>query len=383
MHVVIADTLPPEIVSSLEALGYRVSANPDLDPSVAVKDADVLVVARSRVTRRVIEAGTRLKAILRAGVGVETIDLVAASERGVTVAHCPGADVHARAEHALGLVLALDRGLGGGRAGALGLRGRTLGLVGFDGAARALQAAAGALGMRVLVWDPALTPALAAEAGVHRADGLDALFSRADIVSLHVPESAGVVVTRERLGKLPAGATLVNVGARGLIDLAALGDALAAGQIRVGIDVYDADDYGDDVPFAADAHPGLIATFRQAGRTHQCDDAVGHAVVRALEVFLSDRVLPDAANLGAGAGPGGATGAGHPRLVVRHRNDPGVLPGIFEALQEQGATIAGVEGRGFEGGVATLLRIELTLPATPTLIDEVAGLAGVLGVEAY
>ncbi len=381
MHVVIADPLPGEIASSLEALGYRVTLSPDSDLASAVKDADVLVVARSRVTRLVIAAGSRLKAIVRAGVGVEPIDVAAASERGIIVGHCPEADVHARAEHVLGLVLALDRRQGS-KLPALGLRGRTLGLVGFDAAARALHVAATALGMRVLVWDPALTPALAAEAGVHRAETIDALFGRAEIVSLHTAESAGVVVTRERLGRLPAGATIINVSARNLIDLAAAKDALAAGQLRVGLDVYDANDYGDDVPFAADAYPGLLVTLRQAGKTRECDEAVAHAVVRALEVFLGERVLPDAANLVSSGAASGARRSGH-QLVVRHGADPGVLPGIFEALQEQGATIVGVDGRSFEGGAAGILRVALALPAQPALIDEIAGLSGVLGVEAH
>lgn len=379
MHVLVADSLPPEIISSLESLGYRVTHAPDADLATAVREADVLVVSRSRVTRRVVESGQRLKAILRAGVGVDTIDVPAASERGIAVAHCPDAHVHARAEHVLGLVLALDRGLGRGVSGAaasLGLRGRTLGLVGFDATARTLAPAATALGMRILVWDPALTPALAAEAGVHRAESVDSVFARADVVSLHPRDgvAAGVLATAERLGRLAAGASLVNITARGLVDLAAAKTALDAGGLRLALDVYDADDYGDDVPFAADAYPGLVVTFRQAGRTREADDAVAHAVVRALELFLSRRELPDAANE--------ATSAARGHVVVRHSADPGVLPAIFEALREHGAAVVTLSGHGFEGGHAGLLRVEVGAAVPPSLVAELEGISGVLGVEA-
>ncbi|MFO0748821.1 MAG: NAD(P)-dependent oxidoreductase [Myxococcota bacterium] len=255
-------------------------------------------------------------------------------------------------------------------------RGRTLGLVGFDATARALVAAATALGMRVLAWDPSLTPALAAESGVHRADAIDMVFARADVVSLHPKEgaAAGVLATAERLARLPAGATLVNVTARGLIDLAAAQEALAAGKLRLGLDAYDANDYGDDVPFAADAYPGLLATFRQAGRTREVDDAVVHAVLRALELFLTRRELPDAANH--------ALELGKAQLVVRHSSDPGVLPAVFEALREHGATVVSMSEHGFEGGHAGLLRLELAAALAPALVEEVEGISGVLGVEA-
>jgi len=382
MHVLIADPLPSEIVSAVESLGYRVTHAPDADLATAVRDADVLVVSKSRVTRRVIDAAERLNAILRAGVGVDTIDVPAASARGIAVAHCPAADVNARAEHALALTLALDRGLVRNAGQALGLRGRTLGLVGFDATAKALGAAASALGMRVLVWDPALTPALAAEAGVHRSDSIDAVFTRAEVVSLHPTDgaAAGVIASEARIGKLAQGATLINVTARGLVDLQAVKNGLEAGSLRFGQDVYDANDYGDDVPFAADAYPGLLATYRAAGKTRAAEDAVAHAVLRALEQFLVQRTMPDATNLGGDSTSRGDGARSH--LVVRHSADPGVLPAVFEALREQSATIVSLGGQSFEGGQAGVVRFELAGAVAPALIEELEEISGVLGVEA-
>lgn len=378
MHVLVADPMTAETRAGLEGLGVMLTYVPDIEPHALAdraKDVDVLIVGRTRVTRRTIEAAERLRAILRAGVGIDTIDLQAASERGVLVADCKDADVAARAELAFGLVLALDRGLHlrGSSIDGLGLRGRTFALLGWDAIAQSLARIAQGFGMRVMVNAKALTPTLAAEAGVHWCESADALFARADVMSLHPEDGTDARATAERIAKLPEGATLVVVTARELVDFEAAKARLAAGSLKLALDVYDQNDYDDDVPFAADAFPGLFASFRAGARTRQVEDAINHQVVSALESYLARRVLPGTKNLGSDQHP--------TTLLVRYRPSPESLSAIFDALKEGGATVLDIDNQSFQGHQASLLRVGLAGPLSTDLREELERIAGVLGLE--
>jgi len=378
MHVLVADQMTEETRAGLEGLGLMLTYAPDIQPNELperAKDVDVLIVGRTRVTRRTIEAAERLRAILRAGVGVDTIDVQAASERGILVADCKDADVAARAELTFGLVLALDRGLHlrGNPLEGQGLRGRTFGLLGWDAIAQSLAKIAQGFGMRVLVSAKGLTGTLAAEAGVHWCDSPDALFGRVDVLSLHPEDGTDARATAERIAKLADGAMLVVVTGRELVDFEAAKVRLAAGTLKLAMDVYDQNDYDDDVPFAADAFPGLFASFRAGGRTHQVEEAINHQVVSALECFLAQRVMLGTKNLGDAKAPS--------TLLIRHKPGPEVLSALFDALKEGGATVVALESHTFEGGQAALLRVGLAAAPSPDLREELERSSGVLGLE--
>ena len=389
MHVLVADPMTAETRAGLEGLGLIVTYAPDIEPQTLPErapDADVLIVGRTRVTRRTIEAGERLRAILRAGVGVDTIDVQAASERGILVADCKDADVSARAELAFGLVLALDRGLhlrgnavegprkdGEAWTEGLGLSGRTFGLLGWDAIAQSLARIAHGFGMRVLVSAKGLTGTLAAEAGVHWCESPDALFGRVDVLSLHPEDGTDARATAARIASLAEGATLVVVTGRDLVDFAAAKARLAAGTLKLALDVYDKNDYDDDVPFAADAFPGLYASYRAGARTRQVEEAINHQVVSALERFLSQRVMLGTKNLGGAKAPS--------TLLIRHKPGPEVLSAVFDALKEAGANVLGLESHAFEGGLAALLRVGLAAAPSVDLRDELERLSGVMGLE--
>jgi len=378
MNVLVADVMTAETRAGLEGLGLMLTYAPDIEPHLLaerMQDVDVLIVGRTRVTRRAIEASARLRAILRAGVGVDTIDVQAASERGVVVADCGDADVSARAELAFGQILALDRGLHRPDAAsqARGLRGQTFGLLGWDGIAQALARIAQGFGMRVLVHAKGLTPTLAAEAGVHWSESADALFARADMLSLHPDDGTDARATAARIANLADGATLVVTTGRGLVDFEAAKARLAAGTLKLAMDAYDHNDYDDDVPFAADAFPGLIATFRTGANTRQVEDAINHQVVSALEKYLAQRVMPGAKNLGGVRAP--------VTLLVVHKPTPEVLSAVFDALKDGGAQITTLESQGFEGGQAALLRVGLASQPSADLREELERLPGIIGLE--
>jgi len=367
VHALIVETLPPGTRPALEALGLQVTERPEITSHTlhgSLSGVDILVVARTRVTRRAIEAGDSLKLIIRAGSGVSTIDVAAASERGVLVSHTAASDAAARCELVLGFALALDRGLHRPAAAtsesALGLNGRTLGLCGFDPAARRLAEVAGALGLRVLVWSPTLTPTLASEVGVHYCPTIDALFRDSEILSLHPEGETGTVLaTDARIAALPEGASLINASRRGLIDLAAARARLAAGTLRLGLDVYDPDDFGDEVPFARDDFPGLLVTHGLDGHTAEAGDATARTVVAHLERFVLTDRIPDCVNLSE-------TRAGAGALIVRYRPGAGALAAIFAALADAGVHPLTVSTESFDGHGAAFVRVAIDRPLTPS-----------------
>lgn len=374
MHVLIADALAPEAIDGLEALGLKVTSKPDLHPDSLpdeVSDVHVLVVTNTRVSRRTIERAPALSLIVRAGDGVDTIDVQAASEHGVFVSHCPGYAASARAELVLGLIIALDRGLtSASGADAGGLHTRTLGICGFGSGAAPLADAARALGMRVIVHSDKLTTTLASEANVRLVDDLDTLFSRSEVLSLHPETSdAGVVGTGERIDRLAGGepAILVNAASPGLLDLSACRSRIEMGTLKLGLDV------------PAEGHalaklPGVLLSGGRATATDQAERALATRVVGILSgYFLEDRV-DDAVNLLARSESPGI-------LIIRHKNRVGSLASILEVLKDQGINVADVSNVLFDSALAASTRLRLTAVPSPDVIDRIQRIESVLQVD--
>lgn len=207
-----------------------------------VRDVDAMIVGLDEVTRRVIEAAKSLRIIAKYGVGVDNIDLEAASEHGIIVTYTPGANAPAVAELTWGLILALARHIvihylrlkGGSLERRTGweLLGKTLGIIGLGSIGREVAKRAKAFGMRVLAYDPYLDQKLAEEHGAELCP-LERVLSESDIVSLHcplTPETEGLLGGRE-LALMKEGALLINTARRGLVDEMALYKALKEGKL--------------------------------------------------------------------------------------------------------------------------------------------------------
>ena len=242
-----------------------VARDEDAGDAVDAIDPSVILVRERAVTRELMTRCPSLKAIVRYGVGVDSIDLDAARERRVYVANVPdyGAE-HEVSDHAVALYLAVARRIvsrdadtrrgvwGVGQAETIhGHRGATLGLVGFGKIARKAREKFMALGFeRCLVSDPALSPAEAAEAGVEACD-VDALCRESDVVSLHAPlnEQTRHVIDARRLALMKPASILVNVSRGGLVDESALAAALSSGALfGAGIDVFENEPPPQDGP---------------------------------------------------------------------------------------------------------------------------------------
>jgi D-3-phosphoglycerate dehydrogenase len=372
MRILVADTFPEERLADLATLGLIVDHRPEVTASdlpAAVRDATVLVVRSKQVAAEVFDGAPALSLVIRAGAGVNTIDVAAASRRGVYVANCPGQNAIAVAELAIGLVLALDRRIPDNvallRAGrwdkkgfseAAGLFGRTLAVAGAGSIGREVILRAKALGMRVVAWSRSLDDAAAKRLGVERAPDLLALARQADYLSLHLAlskETRGIV-SREVLGALRPGAALVNTARAELVDQEALLEAARGGRIRVGTDVFAGEPEKGKADFASELArlPGVYGTHHIGASTAQAQDAIARETVRIAAAFLRSGEVPNCVNV-ARKTPARA------RLVVRHHDKVGVLANVLSLIREAGINVEGMRNVVFEQAQAASASIDL------------------------
>jgi D-3-phosphoglycerate dehydrogenase / 2-oxoglutarate reductase len=392
MNVLIVDKLSPEVVSSLEQLGLQVEVRGDLNAQTlpgAVGATDILVVRSTKVSAATIQAAPRLSLVIRAGAGVDTIDLPAASERGIYVANCPGKNTAAVAELAIGLLLAADRRLvdatlamrnGGWRkkefGKARGLAGRTLGILGFGAIGKAVAQRAAGLGMKLVAWSRSLTLEAAEAQGVGYADSPERLAAVSDAVSIHLaltPETEHLVGARF-LDALRPGAILVNTARGPLVDTVALRAAIAAKGLRVGLDVFEGEPAGGEAEWTdRDLASRVTCTPHIGASTDQASEAVAAEVVRIVELYLRTGHPAGAVNLCAHS-------PAKFRLVVRHLNRVGVLAFVLDGLREEGINVEEMENTIFAGATAACCSMLVDQEPSTTLVESFRSNGDVLHV---
>jgi len=248
------------------------------------RDADGVLTARAPITRRAISAMERCRIIVRYGIGVDTIDVQAATERGIMVANVPDYCLDEVSDHAMALLLMLSRQmipaivLAREDTWAVGkmpplqrLRGQTCGLVGCGRIGSLLAGKVSALGLRVIIHDPYLTEARAREMGAELVS-LDGLLARADFISLHAPlnEKTHHLFGEAAFAKMKKTASIINTARGGLLDEAALLAALDAGKISgAGLDVLESETAVTPVRTALVRHPKMIVTAHTAWLSEQ------------------------------------------------------------------------------------------------------------------
>jgi D-3-phosphoglycerate dehydrogenase len=311
MKIIVADKISPRGVQLFADLGWQV-AQPKADKLVAeLADADGLVVrSATKVTDELLTHAPRVRVVGRAGVGVDNIDLEAATHRGVVVMNTPGGNSTSVAEHALALMLALARSvpqlnaaLHAGRwekSGAAGaeLRGKTLGLVGLGRVGAEVAQRARAFEMRVLAHDPYLSPERAAEWEVQLVP-LAELLAQSDFISLHtgLSDATRGMINAQTIAQMKRGARVINTARGELIDEAALAEGLKSGQLAgAGLDVFAVEPPGDSPLMAM---PNVIATPHVAGSTTEAQEEVGVQIAQQVRDFLADGTIRNAVNLPA------------------------------------------------------------------------------------
>ena len=401
MKVLVADKFEKSGLDGLKAAGCDVVYDPDLKDdalaqAIAKTGADVLVVRSTKVTEPMLEAGG-LALVVRAGAGYNTIDVKAASKRGIYVSNCPGKNSIAVAELAFGLILALDRRIPDNvaelRAGkwnkkeyskAAGLYGRTLALIGIGNIGQEMIRRAAGFGMNVVIWsrrfdaeDRPITDAEARELGIDPFQHQIAIslaptpgeaVARADVISLHVALAPGTrtLVNADLLARMKPGAILVNTARGEVVDHAALAEAVRNRGIRVALDVYANEPASATGDFADPLVqlPGVYGTHHIGASTDQAQEAIAAETVRIIRSFKETGEVPNVVNLCR------RTPASH-MLVVRHRDRPGVLAHVFDHLREGNINVQETENVVFDGAEAAIARINVDAPPDAALLQRI------------
>ena len=391
MKVLVADKFEQSGIDGLKAAGCDVLYQPDLKDEAlaqALRDtgADVLVVRSTAVNATMLEAGS-LSLVVRAGAGYNTIDVAAASRRGIYVSNCPGKNAIAVAELAFALILSLDRRVPDNvadlRAGtwnkkeyskARGLYGRTIGLLGYGNIGQEVARRAHAFGMPVVVWSRRFAtgkdqignepiPMQLAQSPVDVA-------ARADVLSVHLAltsETRGLV-NAAVLDALKPGSYFINTARGEVVDHAALEKAVRERGIRVGMDVFASEPSGATGAFADPlvALPNVYGTHHIGASTDQAQEAIAAETVRIISSYNLTGKVPNVVNLAK------RTPATH-MLVVRHRDRPGVLAHVFEHLRNGNINVQETENVIFEGAQAAVARINLDGAPSNALLESVQG----------
>ena len=313
MNVLIADKFEQTGIDGLKAAGCAVAYEPaagaeGLAAAIARTRPDVLIVRSSKVPAPVLQGAAGVRGIIRAGAGVDNIDVPAATAAGVAVCNCPGMNAVAVAELAIALLLCCDRRVpeqsADARAGrwnkkeyskARGLKGMPLGVVGAGAIGRAVIKRALAFEMNVIAWSRSITRDhardLGAEFGGTDTPALLALAARCDAVSIHLPAtgSTNKLIGAEFLAAMKPGAYLINTSRGSIVDEAALREAVKAKGIRAGLDVYEC------APATPQAEwdnptvrtPGITCTHHVGASTDQAQAAVAEEVVRIVKVYAA------------------------------------------------------------------------------------------------
>jgi D-3-phosphoglycerate dehydrogenase / 2-oxoglutarate reductase len=393
MKVLIADKFEQSGIDALQAAGCEVLFQPDLKDAtlaeaLAATKAEVLVVRSTKVTEAILEA-SELSLVVRAGAGYDTIDVKAASRRGIFVSNCPGKNSVAVAELAFGLILALDRRIPDNvaelRAGkwnkkefskSRGLHGRTLGILGFGSIGQEMAKRAQAFGMNIAVWseigiqvakdgiptDMPLLVRLRPSTGAPMEPNVKVCATPAevaaccDILTVHLAlnDTTRGLLNADVLGKLKPGSYFVNTARGEVVDYKALEAVVREKNIRVGVDVYakePATPSGDFVDPLTQL-PNVYGTHHIGASTDQAQEAIAAETVRIVQTYLETGRVPNVINLSR------KTPATH-ILVVRHLDKPGVLADVFDRLRESGINVQETENIIFADAEAAVARVSL------------------------
>jgi D-3-phosphoglycerate dehydrogenase len=356
MKVLISENLSGAGIERLRE-HLEVDVRTDLSPEEleeVIGDYDALVVrSATRVDAALLERAENLKVIGRAGVGLDNVDVDAATKQGVLVVNAPQSNVLSAAEHTMALLLAQARNVPQAHNALVGgawererwqgveLHGKTLGIVGLGRVGALVAQRASAFGMRIVAFDPYIAPARAAQMGVELVEKMEEICERADFITIHLPktpETVGIIGERE-LALVRPGARIVNTARGGLIAEDALLQALKDGRVAgASIDVFEDEPVTEHPLFGL---PNVVVTPHLGASTAEAQDKVGLAIAEQLLLALRGDFVPYAVNVDVGSDI--------PEAVRSYLHLGERLGRVAVAL-----TGAGIEGLRFEyhGGIA-------------------------------
>ncbi len=313
--VLIAEELSPAAVAQLESdfTVRQVNGADRAELLPALADADAVIVrSATRVDAEALAHAPRLRVVARAGVGLDNVDVEAATKAGVMVVNAPTSNIVSAAEHAVGLLLAVARNVPQAAASlkagewkrsaftGVELQGKVLGILGLGRIGVLVAERLASFGMQVVAYDPYVPAARAAQLGVRLAS-LDELLAEADFITVHLPRNAETVglIGDKELHQVKPGLRIVNAARGGIVDEHALVLALKDGRVAgAGIDVFSTE------PATANpllAIPSVVATPHLGASTDEAQEKAGTQVARSVRLALAGEFVPDAVNVQGGA----------------------------------------------------------------------------------
>jgi D-3-phosphoglycerate dehydrogenase len=312
VKVLISDKLSPAAIAIFKDRGVEVDVKTGLTPAelrAIIGDYDGLAIrSATKVTREVLEVAPKLKVVGRAGIGVDNVDVKSATSRGVVVMNTPFGNAITTAEHAIALMFALARQLPEASASTkagkweknrfmgVELTAKVLGLIGCGNIGSIVADRAVGLKMKVLAYDPYLTEARAVQLGVEKAE-LDTVLARADFITVHTPltDATRNILSREALAKTKKGVRIINCARGGLVDEAALYDALVAGHVAgAALDVFEVEPAEKNPLFSLE---NVICTPHLGASTTEAQENVALQVAEQISDFLLTGSVSNALNM--------------------------------------------------------------------------------------
>lgn len=383
LKVLVADKFPEKYIQQMKDLDLDVIYNPKLgekDLPEAGKDVDIIIVRSTVVNEEAINNSNKLNLIIRAGSGVNNINIAAANKKGVYVANCPGMNSIAVAELAVGLIIAVDRRIADNvsdfRNGkwnkaeyskADGLFGKTLGIVGTGQIGVEVIKRVKSFGINIIAWSRSLTNEKAELLGVEKCQTLEELFSKADIISVHLAQTADTkkLINKELINKMKKGAYFINTSRAGVVDEDALIEAAKEEKIFLGLDVFNNEPEGKGGDFTTPLQglKNVYLTHHIGASTEQAQDAVADETVKIINDFIHSGIIRNWVNRIKKS-------PAKYQLVVKHFDKPGVLAGVLELLKAGNINVEEIENVIFDGAIAASCTMKLKDAATPDMIKK-------------
>ena len=390
VKILIADKFPEKYVEEFKSMDLDVNYSPKLgenDLPEAAKDTDILIVRSTIVNAETINSSNNLNLIIRAGAGVNNIDISTANQQGIYVANCPGKNSVAVAELALGLMISLDRSIPDNvsdfRAGkwnkakyskAEGLKGKTLGIIGVGSIGKEVANRAISFGMNVYGKDISRIEGVAVKDFLE----MDQLLPMCDIISIHLPatpETKGLF-DKKMFSYLKPDSLLINTSRQDVIDEGAMLEAIKEKNIRVALDVFKNEPEGKtgEVSSPLADNPNIYITHHIGASTAQAQNAVAEETVNIVKHYLHSGIIDHWVNRAK------ASDAKY-QLVVKHFDKPGVLASILDVIRKGEINIEEIENVIFEGGVAASCTMKLMNPVTSNMLKQMNDNENVLSVS--
>jgi len=390
VKVLVADKFPDLYIQQMKDADLEVIYSPKLgenDLPEAAKEVDILVVRSTVVNADTIMKSEHLNLIIRAGAGVNNINIASANQKGVYVANCPGMNSIAVAELAMGLIISLDRRIPdnvadfrkgvwnkGEYSKAEGLFGKTLALVGYGNIGKEVAKRAISFGMNVYAKD------------ISRIEGekvkdfseMEEVLPIADIISIHLPSTPQTkgLFNKQMFGYMKKGALLINTSRPDIVDEDALLEAIQEKNIRAAMDVFKGEPEGKagEVKSKLQSSPNIYVTHHIGASTEQAQNAVAAETVRIIKDFISSGVIAHWVNRAK------ITDAKF-QLVVKHYDKPGVLAAIMEIIRRGNINIEEIENVIFDGGIAACCTMRLKSQVSNEMLSEMRVNQDVLSIS--